>query len=99
MKSDVSKKENQIAKLEKEKREISITQDKSEKTIAEKEAEIGDLKQVSEIKEKKLKCDIEREVEEKNKVTNKLNSEIETMKSDVSKKENQIAKLEKEKRE
>merc|ERR1712008_664452 len=69
-----------------------------EKTIAEKEAEIGDLKQVSEIKEKKLKCDIEREAEEKNKVTKKLNSEIETMKTDVSKKENQIGKLEKEKR-
>merc|ERR1712112_344568 len=47
-----------------------------EKIISEKEAEICDLKQLSDIKERQLKCDIEREVEEKRKVTNKLNAEI-----------------------
>merc|ERR1712037_656843 len=58
-----------------------------EKTISEKEAEICDLKQLSDIKERQLKCDIEREVEEKTKVTNKLNAEIDTIKSEISKKE------------
>merc|ERR1712173_255873 len=70
-----------------------------EKTISEKEAEISDLKQLSDIKERQLKCDIEREVEEKSKVTNKLNAEIDTIKSEISKKETQISKIEKEKRE
>merc|ERR1711934_601133 len=70
-----------------------------EKTWAEKEAEICDLKQLSDIKERQLKCDIEREVEEKSKVTNKLNAEIDTIKSEISKKETQISKMEKEKRE
>merc|ERR1711997_1305434 len=70
-----------------------------EKTISDKEAEICDLKQLSDIKERQLKCDIEREVEEKVKVTNKLNAEIDTIKSEISKKETQISKIEKEKRE
>merc|ERR1712083_1143718 len=97
IKSEISKKETQISKIEKEKREISIAQDKSkkkinelesEKTISDKEAEICDLKQLSDIKERQLKCDIEREVEEKVKVTNKLNAEIDTIKSEISKKRN-----------
>merc|ERR1712076_263962 len=69
-----------------------------EKTIAEKESEICDLKQAAEVKESKLKCDINREVEERNRVTNKLNTDIESMKADISKKENIILKLEKEKK-
>ena len=69
-----------------------------DKIIAEKETELSDLKEATEIKERKLKCDIGKEAEEKVRVTNKLNSDIESMKTEISKKENQITKLEKEKR-
>lgn len=70
-----------------------------EKTIAEKVAEICDIKQAAHLKENKLKCDIDKEIEEKNRVTNKLNADIDTIKTDLNRKENQISKLEKEKRE
>jgi len=67
--------------------------------IHEKEKEISDLKDAAEVKERKLRCDIDREVEERTKVVNKMNSELDKVKTDISTKQNQISKLEKEKRE
>merc|ERR1712211_97941 len=96
-KDNLAKKVDRIAGEKNSALESEI--EEREKTISEKESEISDLKQLSDIKERQLKCDIEREVEEKTKVTNKLNAEIETIKSEISKKETQISKIEKEKRE
>merc|ERR1712173_40304 len=96
-KDNLAKKADRIAGEKNSALESAI--EEREKTISEKESEISDLKQLSDIKERQLKCDIEREVEEKTKVTNKLNAEIETIKSEISKKETQISKIEKEKRE
>merc|ERR1712036_213142 len=68
-------------------------------TINEKEKEISDLKDAAEIKERKLRSDIDKEVEERTKVVNKMNSELDKVKTEISTKQNQISKLEKEKRE
>jgi len=57
------------------------------------------IKQVAEIKEKKLLGDIDREKEDKQKIQTKLIAEIDDLKADVSKKQGDISKLEKEKRE
>merc|ERR1712066_987514 len=50
-------------------------------------------------KERKLRSDIDKEVEERTKVVNKMNSELDKVKTEISTKQNQISKLEKEKRE
>jgi hypothetical protein len=64
--------------------------------IKAKERELVDFKQVAEIKEKKLLGDIEREKEDKSKIQTTLKAEIDELKSDVSKKQGDITKLEKE---
>merc|ERR1739844_101865 len=85
---------------------LSLEKDKSadeklsmkNQEIKDKENELVDYKQVAEIKEKKLLGDIDREKEDKQKFQTKLKAEIDELKSDVSKKQGDITKLEKEKR-
>merc|ERR1712126_550153 len=69
-----------------------------ERTITEKVNEICDLKQSAELKENKLKCDINREVEERNRITSKLNSDIDSMKTEINKKKNIFSKKKKKKK-
>merc|ERR1712123_37277 len=106
LKSDLKKssleKDNLVKRIER----ITSEQDSSvaaevearDNTITEKETEISDLKEAAEVKERKLRCDIDKEVEERTKVVNKMNSELDKVKTEISSKQNQITKLEKEKR-
>jgi len=107
LKSDLKKssleKDNLVKRIER----ITCEKDSSvaaevqarDETINEKEKEISDLKDAAEVKERKLRSDIEKEVEERTKVVNKMNSELDKVKTEISTKQNQISKLEKEKRE
>merc|ERR1711892_1235533 len=107
LKSDLKKssleKDGLVKKIERIANEqdasLAVEIEARDNTIADKEMEISDLKQASEEKERKLQCDIDKEVEERTKVVNKMNSEIDKIKTEISTKQNQMTKLEKEKRE
>merc|ERR1711936_184867 len=78
---------------------LAVEIEARDNTIAEKENEIVDLKQASELREQKLRSDIDKEVEERTKVVNKMNNEVDKVKMEISTKQNLVTKLEKEKRE
>jgi len=107
LKSDLQKssleKDGLVKKIERIANEkdssLAVEIEARDNTITEKENEISDIKQASEVRERKLLSDIDKEVEERTKVVNKMNSEIDKIKTEISTKQNQISKLEKEKRE
>merc|ERR1711962_1740552 len=85
MKTEITKKENTISKLEKEKREISTNQDKSQKKINEIESEMSKLKEVlsrleaekknnnfGKYEREKMKLEIDNLVKEKTTVAGRL---------------------------
>jgi chromosome segregation ATPase len=106
LKDEVNKSSDEKDELMKRFENLNTEKDKSadekinikNNEIKAKERELVDFKQVAEIKEKKLLGDIEREKEDKSKIQTTLKAEIDELKSDVSKKQGDITKLEKEKR-
>lgn len=107
LKSDLKKssleKDNLVKRIERITSEkdssVAAEVEARDNTITEKENEISDLKEAADVREQKLKSDIDKEVEERTKVVNKMNSELDKVKTEISSKQNQIGKLEKEKRE
>merc|ERR1711953_413346 len=63
-----------------------------------KESEIIDLKDQAEAREHNLKCDIKKEIDERSKIVNQMNAEVDGPKADIQSKQSQVTKLEKEKR-
>lgn len=96
-KQELSRKVESIS-IEKEKA-LSAEMEKKDKKIEEKDQELFDLRQVSEIKERKLECDIKQAVEERIQIVTELKIDIENLRAGIVGKQSDISKLEKEKRE
>lgn len=72
---------------------------KKEKELKEKEKELQDLRQVADIKERKLQNDIDRVTEEQTRTVQDLGKEIEKLQKEINAKQNEVNRLEKEKKE
>ena len=69
---------------------------KKEKELGEKEKELQDLRQVADIKERKLQCDMDRMTEERTKAVQDLTKEMEKLQGEIASKQGEINRLEKE---
>ena len=69
--------------------------EKKDKKIEEKDREISDLIEVNEIKERKLECDIKQAVEERIQIVTELKTDIENLRTEITRKQSDISKLEK----